>query len=362
MSTEQINIRIESDLVSALERVAREESSDRATVIRRLLETSLRQWEVDRAVEAYRRGDLTLGRAAEEADVAQWELLELLRKARVAYPLDADEVGERVREIRGGLSGPDGTLPDLPPRPGGVLLVGINPARISVAAGHYYQGRIGQRLWRRLEKVGLLRDPVSGLEDEAFVQAGHGLTDLVKRPTGSSEELSGRELDAGIEALRGKIRDWRPGLVLFAFKEPARRLLGAGVRPGVVGEVEGMPAFLLTGPYAPRAEAGRVDDELRRLLDQESPADEEWTQAVGPSDLEVGRIRLKQPARRLLPSGPTRVEIVLRGERLVASYNPRARERKSPVLSIGRDALRGRVRQGERMRVSRGRGGVIKLD
>jgi TDG/mug DNA glycosylase family protein len=362
MSTEQINIRIESDLVSALERVAREESTDRATVIRRLLETSLRQWEVERALEAYRRGELTLGRAAEEADLTQWELLELLRETRVAYPLDVDEVGERLREIRDGLAGADGTLPDLPPRPGGVLLVGINPAHISVAAGHYYQGRIGQRLWRRLEKVGLLRDPVPGREDEAFVQAGHGLTDLVQRPTRSSSELRRRELDAGIEALRRKIREWRPGLLLFAFREPARRLLGAGVRPGPVGEVEGVPAFLLTGPYAPKAEAERVDDELRLLLDHESPADEEWTQPVGPSDLEAGRIRLKQPARRLLPSGPTHVEIVLRGERLVASYNPRLRERKSPVLGIGRDALRGRVRKGERLRVSRGRGGVIKLD
>jgi double-stranded uracil-DNA glycosylase len=365
MSTEQINIRIEADLVSALERVAHEESTDRATVIRRLLEASLRQWEVDRAVEGYRRGELSLGRAAEEAGLTQWELLHLLRAARVAYPLDVEEVAERLHELRGESREEEPTLPDVPPSRGSVLLVGINPAPISVAAGHYYQGRIGQRLWRRLERIGLLQDPVPGREDEAFTRAGHGLTDLVKRPTRSSAELTDSELNAGIEALRRKVREWRPGLILFAFKEPARRLLGSEVRPGRAGDVEGVPAFLLTGPYAPRSDADRINDELRSLLrvdEQASRTDLEWTQPLRSSDLELGRIRLKQPARRLLPNARTRVEIVLRGERIVASYNPRLRERKSPVLGVGQDALRGRVREGEQLRITRAVGGVVKLD
>ena len=77
----------------------------------------------------------------------------------------------------------DDTLPDFPPKPGGALLAGINPAPASVARGHYYQGKLGLRLWKRLESVGLLVGAVPGQEDEAFVAAGHGLTDLVKRVT-----------------------------------------------------------------------------------------------------------------------------------------------------------------------------------
>ena len=65
MATEQVNIRLDGELLSALERVAREESLDRATAIRRLLETSIRQWELEHAIVGYRRGDLSLGRAAE---------------------------------------------------------------------------------------------------------------------------------------------------------------------------------------------------------------------------------------------------------------------------------------------------------
>src|SRR4029450_10582308 len=107
--------------------LARAGAPSGATVVGRLLGASLRQWEVQHAVDEYRRGDVSLGRAAEEARLSQWELQELLRRERVAYPLDVEEVSARLLEL-----GTDAewteepTLPDIPPKPGGVLLVGIN--------------------------------------------------------------------------------------------------------------------------------------------------------------------------------------------------------------------------------------------
>ena len=41
------------------------------------------------------------------------------------------------------------TLADIPPREGGVLVVGINPSSVSVAAVHYYQGTLGRPLGSR---------------------------------------------------------------------------------------------------------------------------------------------------------------------------------------------------------------------
>jgi double-stranded uracil-DNA glycosylase len=363
MTTQQINIRLETALAAALDRVAREESLDRATAIRRLLETSIKQWELDRAVLAYQRGELSLGRAAEEAGLSQWELTDTLRVAGVAHPLTGDEARRRLARLAGE---PVETLPDIPPAPGGVLLVGINPAPISVAAGHYYQGRLGRRLWRRLEALGLLQDPVPGAEDDAFAAEGHGLTDLVKRPTPSSDLLSERELAEGTEVLREKIRGWNPGLLLCAFKAPAARLIDRNVAPGLAGEVEGVPLFLLSGPYAPRAEAERIDAELKQLLSTQVPpsdASTERTQTITAADLERGQIRLPRDAKRLFPSEKGSVEIVLRGTRIEASYDPRLgpdRER-SAVLRIGRDRLTRLVRQGEALTVSRGLGGVVQL-
>ena len=148
------------------------------------------------------------------------------------------------------------------------MLVGVNPAPVSVAAGHYYQGRLGQRLWTRLERVGLLEGACPGREDEAFSQSGHGLTDIVKRPTVSAGEIASQEFKNNVAELRRKIVEWRPGLILFAFKEPATRLLGASIRPGVGPELERVPTFLLSGPYAPRAQTEAVDNELRAFLEE----------------------------------------------------------------------------------------------
>jgi len=364
MKTEQINIRLKSDLAAALDRVAREEALDRATAIRRLLETSIRQWELEHALRGYQTGELSAGRAAEEAGITQWELVDAARLAGIAHPLTAEEARNRLTALTGA---GERTLPDIPPTPGGVLLVGINPAPPSVAVGHYYQGRLGQRLWRRLERLGLLENARPGAEDEAFARAGHGLTDLVKRPTGSASELTQTELEAGVEALREKIRSWQPGLVLFAFREPARRLLGSTVSPGSSPELEGVPTFLLSGPYAPRAEAERIDAELRSLLGGRTAARQASaarTQRVTQADLAAGRIRLPREAKRFFPNERGSVEVVVRGERLTGRYDPRTgsdRER-SAVLILEKQALARLVQRDEVLGVTRGPAGVVRLD
>lgn len=361
MKTEQINVRLDAELVSALERVAREESLDRATAIRRLLESSIKEWELERAIVGYRRGDISLGRAAEESGLTQWELIDAVRAAGLAYPLDAEEAERRLEQLE---EEGETTLPDIPPRPGGVLLVGINPAPISVAAGHYYQGRLGRRLWRRLERVGLLEDAVPGAEDEAFARAGHGLTDLVKRAARSAAELSEDEFREGADSLRAKVREWKPRLVLFAFTTPARRLLGKGVRPGLGPELEGVPTFLLSGPYASREETERIDAELRRVLGKPVAPRAARSQRVTATDIANGRIRFPREAKRFFPGERAEVEVVLRGTRLRGRYDPRTgpdRER-SAVLSIGREPLAALVDANEVLAVSRGLGGVVKLD
>jgi hypothetical protein len=170
---------------------------------------------------------------------------------------------------------------------------------------------------------------------------------------------------AGSEALREKIRAWRPNLVLFAFRAPAVELIGRDVEPGLCGEVEGVPAFLLSGPYAPRSEASRIDAELVAHLggafDDRTGA---RTQRITAKDIERGQIRLPRETKRLFPVDRREVEIVLRGARLTASYDPRTgpdRER-SAVLRVGRDALVRAVKPDETLRVSRGLGGVPQLD
>ena len=159
------------------------------------------------------------------------------------------------------------TLPDRPCQEGGILLIGINPSPVSVAAGHYYQGVLGRRLWSRLAWLGLLVDATPGAEDAAFVRAGNGLTDLAKRPTARATGLTQAELAAGVGPLRARVRDWKPGLLLFAFRPPAEAVMGTrAIAPGPCGTFESIPGFLLSGPYASVADRNANDRALIKEL------------------------------------------------------------------------------------------------
>jgi G:T/U-mismatch repair DNA glycosylase len=289
MKTEQVNLRLEANLVASLEAVAKEESLDRGTVVRKLLWQAIAQRQRDLALHRYQAGEISLGRAAEDMGMSLWDLMDEVKRRGIAYPLTPEEVSSRIALLTKGRSkvadeGPlryevgapsrrraplqkPAKLSHRVPQPGHVLLVGINPAPISWERGHYYQGKLGKRLWRRLERVGLLVNPVPGEEDDAFVAAGNGLCDLVERPTQDPRDLSREELQAGVAMLRLKVGAWKPGMVLFAFKQAAAGVMGAeNLSPGPGPELEGVPTFLLSGPYSSREETSRIDALLRRAL------------------------------------------------------------------------------------------------
>src|SRR4051794_28870307 len=97
------------------------------------------------------------------------------------------------------------TLDDLLPVPVRAVCVGINPAPVSVAAGHYFQGRQGQRFFARLRQAGVLLDPRSDFEDDDAFACGIGFTDVVKRPTPSAKDVSSVELRHGADHLAAKL-------------------------------------------------------------------------------------------------------------------------------------------------------------
>ncbi len=97
------------------------------------------------------------------------------------------------------------TLADLIPDSPRAICVGINPAPPSVAAGHYFEGRQGQRFYARLRQAGVLPPSTAGFEDDAALSVGIGFTDVVKRPTARSDEVPDRELRHGSELLRARL-------------------------------------------------------------------------------------------------------------------------------------------------------------
>jgi TDG/mug DNA glycosylase family protein len=155
------------------------------------------------------------------------------------------------------------TLADLL-RPGlRAVVVGINPSTVSVAAGHYYQGRFGKRFLARLAQAGIL-PPGEGFEDDRAFAAGIGFTDVVKRPTPRSSGLRPCELEHGRELLQAKLASLAVPKVLFTYKRAAHALLGPfdGHGPLPDRRLAGAEVFVMPGPME---RAGRVELALDQL-------------------------------------------------------------------------------------------------
>jgi len=158
------------------------------------------------------------------------------------------------------------SLADLPPLRDRLLFVGLNPSPVSVAAGHYHEGRLGHTFWRRLMTAGVIpaATPVE-TADDALMAGGHGITDLLKIPT-AHDEATDAALTAGVGPLWQKIAIWRPAAVVFIYKRAATICAGRplaeswGQLPGVA--LAGRPCFLMPGPYAP---VEQVDEGLNFL-------------------------------------------------------------------------------------------------
>lgn len=95
-----------------------------------------------------------------------------------------------------------------------VLFVGINPGLYSGATGHHF-ARPGNRFWPALHRGGFTPRQLQPSEQEALLDLGLGITNLVPRTTATAAELTDEEVRAGGQALEAKVRRFEPRVVAF---------------------------------------------------------------------------------------------------------------------------------------------------
>ena len=133
------------------------------------------------------------------------------------------------------------SLPDILPdvlRPGlTVVFCGSAAGHVSARRGAYYAGP-GNLFWPTLATVGLTPRRLAPEEFPALPSFGLGLTDLCKRASGGDGDLPSDADDP--DALRAKILRFRPRILAFVGKRPARVVLGRtpkyGLQPERIGE------------------------------------------------------------------------------------------------------------------------------
>lgn len=230
MDRTQVNIRLERQLLDELDEMAVEESVDRAELARRLLRDGLKRERLMRAVRRYREGEVSAARAAEEARISLYEMLDRIHAEGIPYELDDEEL-DRIDAMLGGqgqaagvaeqraryaaqqadaASGIDDLRAQFRPEKIRWLFVGES----SPAGGtHFY--RANSNLFRAVQEAfaQAFGDEVpSGpafLHD--FRERGAWLVDLADRPV---NRLKGREraaaVAAGVERLTSVITAARP--------------------------------------------------------------------------------------------------------------------------------------------------------
>lgn len=160
------------------------------------------------------------------------------------------------------------TLADVWPENPRAVIVGLNPAKTSVDAGHYYQGRAGQGQMRRLADAGLFPAASSRYFEEAALAAGVGFTDIVKRPSVGEGDVRREEIRYGSAVLAANLAARDVPLVVCVFRHPVKVLLGSEGSPGVQAKATswGARVFRMPGPYDKRENVVRVMNELRHIL------------------------------------------------------------------------------------------------
>jgi TDG/mug DNA glycosylase family protein len=106
-----------------------------------------------------------------------------------------------------------------------VVFVGINPGRVSAAAGAHFANPRND-FWRLLHAAGLTSRRYEPQEQFALLEEGIGVTNAAYRTTPGSGDLRRSDFVGSAERLEGIARALRPAWLAFVGKEAYRGVFG----------------------------------------------------------------------------------------------------------------------------------------
>ncbi|MBI4455895.1 MAG: UPF0175 family protein [Acidobacteria bacterium] len=99
MKKEQmVGTRLPEELVRELEVIENAEQSDRSTTVRKLLYKAIKDWKLEYYARLYGDGKLTLARAARNAGVSLWEMMDYVRSRKIPAQYELEDL---KRDLKG---------------------------------------------------------------------------------------------------------------------------------------------------------------------------------------------------------------------------------------------------------------------
>ena len=94
-----VGARLPLELVRELELIENVEQSDRSTTLRKLLSSAVRQWKLEHFSRLYGDGKATLARAARDAGVSLWEMMDYARIRKTPVQYDLEDLEQDLQTI-----------------------------------------------------------------------------------------------------------------------------------------------------------------------------------------------------------------------------------------------------------------------
>jgi predicted HTH domain antitoxin len=95
-----LTTRASKELARKIEELAKKEQVDKSTIIRKLLKEAVERKSLEDAIEQYKKGKLSLWKAARNAGVSLWEMIDVLAKEGVYFDYDREALGEDLEPLR----------------------------------------------------------------------------------------------------------------------------------------------------------------------------------------------------------------------------------------------------------------------
>ncbi len=86
-----VSTRLDAKDIEDLNEIAKIESLDRASLMRKFLIEEIKQYRMRKAGEYYRKGVLSLQEAATAAKVSLWEMMDFVEREKIQPPEETDE-------------------------------------------------------------------------------------------------------------------------------------------------------------------------------------------------------------------------------------------------------------------------------
>lgn len=85
-----LSVRMNKEMIDELDRIAKLLGVDRATIVRKIIDTGIELQKIEVAIELYQKGD-TLERAANISGASLWDLFEELKNRGITSKFDIDQ-------------------------------------------------------------------------------------------------------------------------------------------------------------------------------------------------------------------------------------------------------------------------------